>query len=530
MNKQKTAIIIGAGPAGLTASLELLRRTEIKPIIFEASADNGGISKTIKHNGNCIDIGGHRFFSKSERIMRWWLDILPLQGVIGEDNQLDISYHNKSRSIELKKEGPDPDLIDDVMLVRNRISRIYYSGKLFNYPLSLDITTVRNLGVANVVKIGLSYIWSQLVPIRDEKSLEDFFINRFGRKLYATFFQDYTEKVWGIPCSEISAEWGAQRIKGLSISKTVIHAVKQRFSKDRSLGQKDVETSLIEHFMYPKYGPGHMWDTVARKITELGGEIHYNTRVENVCIKEGLINKVVVKDAATGRARDQYGNYVFSTMPVRELINGFEGSVPENVKRVANGLVYRDFITIGLLLDNLAISDKHGSENGSNLVSDNWIYIQEPNVKIGRLQIFNNWSPYMVRDAKKVWIGLEYFCDEGDELWTMSDDEIVALARNELDEIHITRDANVLDSIVIRMPKTYPAYFGTYNEMDKIRAFVDPIENLFLIGRNGMHKYNNQDHSMLTAIEAVENIINGQTSKNNIWDVNTEMEYHEDKS
>jgi protoporphyrinogen oxidase len=528
-DNKNIAIIIGAGPAGLTAALELLRKTSVKPIVLEASGDNGGISKTINHHGNRIDIGGHRFFSKSDEVMQWWLDIMPLQKSSSDtEEHLDVSYHHKSRAVDLHREGPDPEKIDDVMLVRNRVSRIYYSGKFFNYPLSLDITTIRNLGLARMMRIGLSYIKARIAPIRNEKSLEDFIINRFGKELYQTFFRDYTEKVWGIPCNKISPEWGAQRIKGLSISKAILHAIRQIFSKSRGLSQKQTETSLIERFMYPKYGPGHMWDTVASKVLELGGEIHYHQLATGIELENGKISRVTATDLKGNGELSYDCDYAFSTMPIKDLINSFRCEVPEETRRVANGLIYRDFITVGLLLDKLLITSQSGGSD--QLVPDNWIYIQEPYVKIGRLQIFNNWSPYLVTDRDKVWIGLEYFCNEGDDLWQMQDQEFVDFAIRELEQIHIIDSADVRDSVLVRMPKTYPAYFGTYDELHKIRDFVDGIENLFLVGRNGMHKYNNQDHSMLTAITAVDNIARGITGKDNIWAVNTEEEYHEAKS
>jgi len=485
MPDQKTAIIVGAGPAGLTAAYELLNRTDIKPIIYEMTGDIGGISKTINYKGNRIDIGGHRFFSKSDRVMRWWKNILSSQ-----------------------------------MLTRRRLSRIFFMRKLFNYPVSLNLNTFSNLGFRRIIKIGLSYIKTRFSPIKNEGSLEDFFINRFGKELYLTFFKDYTEKVWGIPCNKIRPEWGRQRIKGLSISKTLLHAVKK---------QKNIETSLIGQFMYPKLGPGQMWEQVAGIIKEKGGEIHLKHKVIGLKRYDNKIVEAVVKEKTANEPITKTADYFFSTMPVKELIQSLGNDMPQEIQQVAQGLMYRDFITVGLLLRKLKIKNETRIKTINNLVPDNWIYIQERDVKLGRIQIFNNWSPYMVKDENTVWIGLEYFCNEGGELWNKTDESFAKFAIDELAKIDIIEKEDVLDKVVIRMPKTYPAYFGAYDQFHLIKNFTDKFENLFLIGRNGMHRYNNQDHSMLTAMTAVENIINNIKSKHNIWAVNTEDEYHEEK-
>ncbi|MAT38269.1 MAG: hypothetical protein CL946_01555 [Ectothiorhodospiraceae bacterium] len=526
----KQAIIIGAGPAGLTAAYELVTKTDIKPVIFEMSGDIGGISKTVYYEGNRIDIGGHRFFSKSDRVMNWWQQIMPIQGAPSKDERLlNLKYQGKSRQFELPEDGPDPEDTDNVMLVRKRLSRILYGRSFYDYPVSLNMNTLGNLGLPRVMKIGFSYVKTRLFPIRDERTLEDFFINRFGRELYSTFFKDYTEKVWGVPCREIKADWGAQRIKGLSISKTLLHAAKSIFKKKSDISQKETETSLIEQFLYPKHGPGQMWETVAKHITDRGGELYMHHEVTNLNNNGKNVTSITVKDHKSGDEREIEGDYVFSTMPVKNLINGMQNGVPADVKSVANGLIYRDFITVGLLLDSLKIRNQTEHRTVNNVVPDTWIYIQEPDVKAGRLQVFNNWSPYMVDDLNKVWIGVEYFCNEGDELWEMDEEAFKKFAAEELEKINIIDKDAVLKSIVIKMPKTYPAYFGTYDRFGEIREYVDNYENLFLIGRNGMHRYNNQDHSMLTAMVAVENIMNGVTAKENIWNVNTETEYHEEK-
>ena len=522
---QKIAIIIGAGPAGLTAAYELLDKTTSKPIIFEMSSDIGGISKTVNYKGNRIDIGGHRFFSKSDRVMDWWQNILPLQG----RPSMDDIILNRDVAISKMEGAPDPEKSDLVMLVRNRLSRIFFLRSFFDYPVSLKWNTFKNLGMVKIIRIGLSYIKSQLFPIKDEKSLEEFLINRFGKELYLIFFKDYTEKVWGVPCSRIKPEWGAQRIKGLSISKAIIHAVKSSFNKDTSIDQKKTETSLIEQFTYPKLGPGQLWEEVARQIEAKGGELHIESNVVGVNISGGLVTGVSIKNNVTNIITEYKCDFAFSTMPVKELIQSMIPAAPDIVQKVAKGLMYRDFITVGVLLKKMKIMNETKIPTVNDIVPDNWIYIQERDVKLGRLQIFNNWSPYMVKDPDTVWLGLEYFCNEGDELWNKTNDEFAEFAIDELAQIDIIEKDDVLDSTVIRMPKTYPAYFGTYDNFHVIRDFTDEIENLFLIGRNGMHKYNNADHSMLTAMIAVENIIKGNTSKDNIWQVNAEEEYHEEK-
>lgn len=526
---QKTAIIIGAGPAGLTAAYELLTKTNIKPIILEKSGDIGGISKTVNYKGNRMDIGGHRFFSKSDRVMKWWQNIMPIQSSPSID---DISIARKNPEFNnnkvLHKDGVDPELEDKVMLYRNRLSRIFFIRKFFNYPISLTKQTISNLGAIRILKIGFSYVYTKFFPRKNESNLEDFFINRFGYELYSTFFKDYTEKVWGKPCSEISSEWGAQRIKGLSITKTILHAIKSIIRKETSIEQKKIDTSLIGQFLYPKLGPGHMWETVAEMVIEKGGDILMNCDVigfKNDAVK---MYELKYKSKKENKSLSIEGDYFFSTMPIIDLVRGME-NIPNNIRDIANGLQYRDFITVGLLLTKMKINNETKTPSLNNIIPDNWIYIQERDVQIGRLQIFNNWSPYMVKDSNNIWLGLEYFCNVGDSLWSMNDEEFKEFAINELCKIDMISKEDVIDSNLVRMPKTYPAYFGTYSEFDTLKECLNKVENLFLIGRNGMHKYNNSDHSMLTAITAVENIINNKVSKDNIWKINTEEDYHEEK-
>jgi len=700
----KKAVIIGAGPAGLTAGLELLRRTEIVPIILEASGEIGGISRTIRYKGNRMDIGGHRFFSKSDRVMQWWMELMPpdlsvpgeptpesvanppdatkapdasgqpaeisyqgkrrvvtvpahlheepplrglgplqhtaessesrqnsmtndteelsrlvLQAVADDFEEIEMIVHDVTkwlggvddstyrRQIEhalmkciadknvkayetsdelqqfvatqadlqkindhwfyITEQGkeqlrrldeidedkadadqsrvcideepvedvdetvavPEPENPDLVMLIRPRRSRIYYLRRFFDYPITLTANTLKNLGVVRMVRVGTSYAVSRVRQIRPEKSLEDFLINRFGRELYLTFFKSYTEKVWGTPCHEISADWGAQRIKGLSLTTAVKHFVKKMFrarSEGGDLAQKGTDTSLIERFMYPKFGPGQLWEHVADLIRQKGGEIHMGWKVERLNFADGGTLRVASIEAVSqnGERRTFAGDFFFSTMPMRDLLRAMQTPVPANVLEVSDGLQYRDFITVGLLVDRLKVTEPDGG-----LLKDTWIYIQEPDVLLGRLQLFNNWSPYLVRDPAKVWIGLEYFCYETDDLWKMADDDLKKFAIGEVAKIGILNAADVTDAHVVRVPKTYPAYFGTYDRFDELKTFTDGIENLFLVGRNGMHKYNNQDHSMLTAMHVVDGLAAGRVDKQALWEINTEQEYHEEK-
>ncbi|OLD28071.1 MAG: hypothetical protein AUJ04_02375 [Acidobacteria bacterium 13_1_40CM_3_55_6] len=530
---KKQAIIIGAGPAGLTLALELLRRTDIQPVILEQSEYMGGISRTVRYKGNRMDIGGHRFFSKSDRVMQWWFEMLPLErppeGQPESEVVREIAYHGRRRTVRSPdRRSADPSRDEEVMLVRKRKSRIYFRRKFFDYPIALSTDTLKKIGLGQTLRIGLSYLKSVIAPIRDEKNLEQFFINRFGWQLYQTFFRSYTEKVWGVPCREISAAWGAQRVKGLSIRRAISHMIKDLFrAKPNDLEQKGIETSLIERFLYPKYGPGQMWERVARQVVELGGQIITNQTVDRIHTTANRISAIESRHSLNHERSNFAGDYFFSTMPVKELVRALEPHAPEDIVEISEGLIYRDFITVGLLLNSIKVKDANLA--GEKLIKDNWIYIQEPDVALGRLQIFNNWSPYLVADPSKVWLGLEYFCNEGDTLWSKSDRDMIELAADELEQIDIIEKSEVLDATVIRVPKTYPAYFGTYDRFDVLREYLDHFENLFLLGRNGMHKYNNQDHSMLTAMIAVDNLVEGRTDKSNIWAVNTEEDYHESK-
>ena len=517
----RKAIIIGAGPAGLTAAYELLTRTDIIPILIENDIQVGGLSKTVDYKGNKIDLGGHRFFSKSQKVLDWWLNILPLQEEAGDD--IRIRYHNKTTVVsntasQVNEEGR--------MMVRPRKSRIFYRGNFFDYPLQLNWRTARNLGAGKMLLIGLSYLKAKFFPVKPEKSLADFFINRFGKSLYETFFKDYTEKVWGVSCDSLPATWGQQRIKDLSVSKVIWHAVKKVFSSDKTINQTETSTSLIEQFLYPQCGPGQMWETVAKRVIEMGGTIIMNNAVfETVIGDDCLVKSIKIKNNNTKEVQELSGDYFFSTMPVKELIGGLRLiEVPDSVSKAASSLGYRDFLIVGILASKMAVKDNEDK------LTDNWIYIQDKNILAGRMQLFHNWSPYMVTDPTKVWIGVEFFCNETDQFWNETDETISLTAIKEMEQIGLLNKNDVLDTIVVKAPKAYPSYFGGYENFEDIKAFTDTVDNLFLIGRNGMHKYNNSDHSMLTAMTAVDNIITGRKDKSNIWDINTEDEYHEEKS
>jgi protoporphyrinogen oxidase len=523
---KRCAVIAGAGPAGLTAALELLTRTDVLPIVIEADPQVGGIAKTIEYRGNRMDLGGHRFFSKSDWVMRWWESILPV-APSPDPGPLRLQY--QGRRSDFSPAMAAHDGADRVLLVRNRLSRIFYRRKFFDYPLKLSLQTVRNLGPVYMAQISASYARARLAPRSPELTLEDFLVNRFGNQLYRTFFKDYTEKVWGVPCHDIAAEWGAQRIKGLSITKALKHALLKPLRRFDS-GQKNVETSLIERFLYPKYGPGQMWEEVAARVLARGGELHLRHRVTNVVRDASTITAVDIQDAASGEVRRLACDYLISSMPIAELVRYL---APENarVASTAAQLPYRDFMTAGLLVRRMSRVASGGSRQSPNgMPPDNWIYIQEPDVRLGRLQIFNNWSPALVADPDTIWLGLEYFCSEGDGLWSMTDRSFLDLAAAELEKIGMISRSDVLDGTVVRVPKAYPAYFGNYRDIGCVRDYLDGIGNLLAVGRNGMHRYNNQDHSMLAAKAAVDCIASGSSSRSQLWAVNAEDDYLETDS
>lgn len=518
----KKVVIIGAGPAGLTAAYELLKdgSNEYEVIILEETQAIGGISQTVKYNGNRMDIGGHRFFSKDDNVMNWWKNIMPIQGKDSFDDA------KLGRAKPLVAGGPDPNTEDRTMLIRRRVSRIYYNEHFFDYPISMKWDTIKNMGFITTMQAGFSYLKAAMFK-KPETSLGNFYINRFGRKLYSMFFEGYTEKLWGRNPSEISADWGAQRVKGLSIRALLKDMFKKAFGGKKN--NKEVETSLIEEFWYPKFGPGQLWETVADEIEKMGGKIQKGYAVENIVINNNKITQVVC-ETENGSVTVE-GDIFISTMPVKDLVVGMTGDKPsDEIVAIAKGLPYRDFVTVGLLVDKLKLKNETDIKTLGNIVPDCWIYVQETKVKLGRIQIFNNWSPYLVKDPENtVWVGLEYFCEEGDAFWNLSDEECIKLAAEELEKMGIITADQVKDAHREKVKKAYPAYFDTYSEIDKLIAQLNKYDNLFCIGRNGQHRYNNMDHSMVTAFRAVEAIKTGSTDKTAIWNVNTEKSYHETK-
>ncbi len=460
-------IVIGGGPAGLTAAYELTRHGH-QPLVFEKMDKVGGIARTEKYKGFYFDMGGHRFFTKSAEVKRIW------QEVLGEE-----------------------------FLRRPRLSRIYYDQKFFYYPLR-PLNALLNLGLVESVLIILSYLRWQLFPYRQEETFEQWVTNRFGQRLFQTFFETYTEKVWGIPCSELKAEWAAQRIKNLSLKSALV----SMFIRP---GQKI--TSLIEEFDYPRQGPGMMWQTVRERVEQAGGRIQLNTDVVGICRDGNRLTGIMV--ASNGHVETVGGTDFISSMPVTEFIKRLEPPPPPEVQAAAAKLRYRDFLTVCLII------------NQPTLFPDNWIYVHEPGVKVGRIQNFKNWSPHMVPTLDKTSLGLEYFCNEGDDLWTMPDEALVELGKREIEKIGLARAADVEDGCVFRVPKSYPVYDGDYRHyLETIKSYLASLENFQTVGRNGLHRYNNQDHAMLTGLLAVRNALFGE--ENNLWVVNAEEEYHEE--
>lgn len=514
---KKKVVIIGAGPAGLSTAYELNKSQDFDITILEMEKFVGGISRTAYYNGNRMDVGGHRFFTKVERVSDLWHEIMPLQGAPSLDDIL------LERKVDLVEGGPNPELVDEVMLKRNRISRIYFLKKFFDYPISMKMRTFVNMGFFRSMHAGFGYIGSAIHK-RKEKSLEDFYINRFGKPLYRLFFESYTEKLWGVHPSKLSADWGAQRVKGLSLMKAFLTAITKPFKKKN----KKVETSLIESFEYPKYGPGQLYTLLADKLVKSGVNIVYDAEVNQIILDDNHnISKVVCSNGNTYEA-----DYFVSSMPIKDLFKAIgETNVNKEAYDTAVNLPYRDFITVGVLLDKLKIKNKTKIKTLNNIVPDTWIYVQERDVTMGRMQLFNNWSPYMVKDPEHtVWMGLEYFCSEGDEMWNDSDEHFISTAIDELIKMGIIESKeNVLDATRLKVKKAYPAYFGSYDNFSVVRNELDSISNLYCVGRNGQHRYNNMDHSMLTGLIAADYIKENKTDKEALWNVNTEKEYHETK-
>lgn len=513
----KKALIIGGGPAGLTAAYELRKQAkDIEVVVFEESDCFGGISKTVNYKGNRMDMGGHRFFSKIPEVNAWWDEMLPMQGSKSYDDIL------LDRPMPVKEGGPDPEKEDRVMLTRHRVSRILFNDKFYDYPISLKPETFKNFGLITTMKVGFSYLAAVFHKL-PETNLENFYINSFGRKLYSMFFEYYTENLWGRHPSEIDASWGAQRTKGLSI----IGILKDVFGKIFKVKNRKVNTSLIEEFKYPKLGPGQLWDVTAEEIEKAGGTIYKNAKV--IKIHKNADNVLTgLTYEMDGQEHTMEGDYIISSMPIKDLIEGMN-DVPETPARIAKGLPYRDYMTLGVLVPKINLKNKTSIKTVNNLVPDCWVYVQDRKVKLGRFQIYNNWSPYMIKDLEHtVWIGLEYFVSEGDEYWTMSEEEFSKLGVEEMIKLGLIDNADcVIDTHMEKVKKAYPAYFDTYDEIDTLVDYLKTIDNLYCVGRNGQHRYNNIDHSMCTSFETVKNIVSGTKNKDNIWNVNTEKEYHE---
>jgi protoporphyrinogen oxidase len=476
-DRQVKAIIVGAGPAGLTAAYELTKAGQPVIVLESDSEYVGGISRTVNYHGYRFDIGGHRFFSKSHEVENLWTEIL----------------------------GAD-------MLQRPRSSKIYYGGQFYSYPLK-PFEALPKLGFVQSALCVLSFLAARMNPTKNPKSFEDWVVNQFGLRLFRIFFKTYTEKVWGMSCKEISADWAAQRIKGLSLGSAIKNALlPKRGAKDRT----QVVKTLIDTFRYPRLGPGMMWETCAKKVRGMGGEVRLGRSVIGCRFDAQTTSWIVTARTTDGRVEEYRGEHVISSMPVRQLVAELEPRLPDAAIRSAESLRYRDFVTVGLIL------------HERNRFSDNWIYIHDPNVKVGRVQNYKSWSPEMVPDSKYCCYGLEYFCFEGDGIWNMRDSDLIDLAKKELEQVQLAKAADVVDGCVIRQPKAYPVYDDNYKEhVEVVRQALDVhCPNLHLVGRNGMHKYNNQDHAMMTAMLTARNILAG-VKKYNVWAVNEDGEYHE---
>lgn len=516
----KKVIIIGAGPAGLTAAYELLKDNsgEYDVTIIEETSALGGISRTVNYKGNRMDMGGHRFFSKIPEVNQWWSNMLPMQGKPSYDDIL------LRRRLTVEEGGPDPQKSDRVMLKRRRVSRILFNDKFYDYPVSLKPETLKNFGLLTTAKVGLSYIAAALHK-RPENNLENFYINCFGKELYSMFFEYYTENLWGRHPSEIDASWGAQRTKGLSI----VGIIKDFVGKTLGVKNRKVNTSLIEEFKYPKLGPGELWEVTAIEVKKLGGKFIMNASVDKLHKNaDNLLTGVSFR--RDGKRYRLDGDIIISSMPVKDLVAGMN-DVPAEPARIAAGLPYRDYMTLGVLVPRLNLKNLTNMRTVGNIVPDCWVYVQDRRVKMGRFQVYNNWSPYMVKDLENtVWLGLEYFVNEGDNYWNMTEKEFSDFCVDEMVKLGLIDSADeVLDTHMEKVKKAYPAYFDTYEEMDTLIDYLSTIPNLYCVGRNGQHRYNNIDHSMCTSFEAVKNIKSGVETKDNIWSVNTEKEYHEEK-
>ena len=469
-------MIMGAGPAGLTAAYELLKHEVPITIVEKDPQYVGGLARTVEHNGFRFDIGGHRFFSKNQEVEDLWTEILGTE-----------------------------------MLTRDRLSRIYYRGRFFAYPLKAA-NALWNLGPLETIRCLASYARARLRPIKNPRSFEDWVRNQFGWRLYSIFFKTYTEKVWGISTTELSADWAAQRIKSLDLWLVLRTAL---LPNRRPRNRGEIVSTLIDSFRYPRFGPGQMWERVAEISRQKGSPVLFGRTVDRIKHEHGTVRSVVTR-TASGDLEEHAGTEFISSIPVRELIARLEPPAPAEVRQASESLSYRDFISVALMI------------NKADVFPDNWIYIHDPSVRVGRIQNFKNWSPAMVPDQSKTCLGMEYFCFEGDGMWTSDDATLVDRARSELAQLDICSQADVFDGVVVRQRKAYPVYDDAYQaHVDVVRDYLSTqLTNLHLAGRNGMHKYNNQDHSMMTALLVARNIATG--SSYNPWKVNAEAVYHED--
>jgi protoporphyrinogen oxidase len=473
---RKHVVIMGAGPAGLTAAYELMKHDVPVTVVESDARQVGGLAKTVEHNGYRFDIGGHRFFSKNQEVEDLWTEIL-----------------------------------GDEMLTRGRLSRIYYRGRFFAYPIKA-VNALWNLGPVEATRCLASYLWARIHPVRDPKTLEDWVRNQFGWRLFSIFFKTYTEKVWGISTRELSADWAAQRIKSLDLW-VVIRTALQPHRKAK--GRGEIVTTLIDRFRYPRHGPGQMWERVAEIAEEHGHPVLLGRSVSAISHDRGEVTSVTTTDA-TGHSQTFGGSHFISSIPIRELVARLDPPAPATVRQAAESLGYRDFISIALMIDR------------ADVFPDNWIYIHDPGVRVGRIQNFKNWSPDMVPDQSKTCLGLEYFCFEGDGLWTTRDPDLIELAKEEMERLGICAATEVFDGVVVRQRKAYPVYDDDYQaHVNVVREYLArALPNLYLAGRNGMHKYNNQDHSMMTALLVARRITTGSTL--DPWKVNADAVYHED--
>lgn len=509
---KKRIVIIGAGPAGLTAAYEVLRRAGdfFEVIVLEADAAVGGLAKTVVHNNKILDIGGHRFFSRDEIIPAWWRNIMPIQGSPTMDDVL------AGRNKKFDKSGPDPQRCDDVMLIRDRYSSIIYEGEMFDYPLNLNYATLKKFGLSTALSVSASYLKANAAQKKRVRNLEDFYKGRFGDKLYEMFFEGYTEKVWGQHPAEISPDWGVQRIKGLTGASVVIDGLKNVLGNRNENTRED---SLIKSFMYPKYGPGQFWDKVAAEIINLGGHIITECKVTGLLCK-GRQAKTV-QCLVKGQQMNLSGDVFLSSMPITDLIEAMNGvTVLRNVLGIARGLPYRSLISVGIETKKINLPENGKIKTLNSISPDCWLYVQDRSVKIGRVQIYNNWSPYLLQNPnERIWLAAEIFCNENDMYWNKSEYDIANMAVSELEKLGLLNRYDVTDRCAYRVAKAYPAYFGTYDEFGTLRRYMDEFTNLYCIGRNGQHKYYNMDQAMMTAIEAVSNILVGSADRSNVWDV-----------